>query len=154
MLRAATGKVGFAAAGIALIAAARYQWKVGGALRYVAPVSLALLGIAMQLIFIDAATLAHRITGPAFVLWLIVVGAMLVLGRTERLFTDFAGRASTLGGRRIAPNRPNRLQSSSIHPNRRKLTRPLASNATPSATSSSRWSWLPCPLLRGLTIPL
>ena len=94
MLRAAMGKVGFAAAGIALIAAARCQWKVGGALRYVAPVSLT-LGIAMQLIFIDAATVAHRITGPAFVLWLIVVGAMLVSGRTERLFTDFAGRASS-----------------------------------------------------------
>ena len=94
MLRAAMGKVGFAAAGIAQIAAARCQWKVGGALRYVAPVSLT-LGIAMQLIFIDAATVAHRITGPAFVLWLIVVGAMLVSGRTERLFTDFAGRASS-----------------------------------------------------------
>ena len=94
MLRVAMGKVGFAAVGMALIVATRYQWRVGGALRYVAPVSL-VLGIAMQLIFIDAATLAHRITGPAFVLWLLVVGAMLVSGRTERLFTDFAGRASS-----------------------------------------------------------
>lgn len=93
MLRAAMGKVGFAAAGWALIGAARYQWKVGGALRYVAPVSL-VLGIAMQLIFIDAATFAHRITGPAFVLWLLVVGAMLATGRTERLFAEFTGRDS------------------------------------------------------------
>ena len=93
MLRVAMGKVGFAFAGLALIAAARYQWRVGGAFRYVAPVSL-VLGIAMQLIFIDAATIAHRITGPAFVLWLLVVGAMLVSGRTERLFEEFTGRGS------------------------------------------------------------
>ena len=93
MLRAAMGKVGFAAAGFALIAAARCQWKFGGALRYVAPAS-AILGIAMQLIFIDAATIAHWITGPAFVLWLIVVGAMLLSGRMERLFAEFTGRDS------------------------------------------------------------
>ena len=93
-LRATTGKVGFAFAGLAIIVAARYQWKVGGAFKYVAPASL-VLGIAMQFIWIDAATIAHRIIGPAFVLWLLVVGAMLLTGRTERLFAEFAARDSS-----------------------------------------------------------
>ena len=79
------GKLGFAVAGLALIAAARYQWTVGGALRIVAPFS-ALVGVAMQLIWVDAATGLHRISGIAFFIWLLVVGAMLATGRTERLF--------------------------------------------------------------------
>ena len=84
-LRWLTGKIGFAAAGLALIVAARYQWRAGETLRRIAPVSAA-LGLAMMLIWIDAATLLHRITGPAFLVWLIVIGAMLLTGRVERHF--------------------------------------------------------------------
>ena len=86
-----TGKLGFAAAGLALIVAARYQWMVGGTLRLIAPVS-ALLGIGMQLIWIDAATSIHRVTGNVFFLWLIVIGLMLVTGRVERHFTAILAR--------------------------------------------------------------
>ena len=85
LLRWLTGKIGFAAAGLALIVAARYQWKVGGALRYIAPASL-VIGIAMQFIWFDAVTLLHRISGVAFLVWLIAVGGMLFTGRVERLF--------------------------------------------------------------------
>ncbi len=85
-LRWFTGKAGFAAAGLALIVAALYQWKVGGTLRRISPGS-AIIGLAMQFIWIDAATFMHRIIGPAFFLWLIVIGAMLMSGRVERHFT-------------------------------------------------------------------
>lgn len=85
LLRWLTGKIGFAAAGLALIVAARYQWKVGGALRYIAPASL-VIGIVMQFIWFDAVTLLHRISGVAFLVWLIAVGGMLFTGRVERLF--------------------------------------------------------------------
>ena len=85
LLRWLTGKIGFAAAGLALIVAARYQWKVGGALRYIAPASL-VIGIAMQFIWFDVVTLLHRISGVAFLVWLISVGGMLFAGRVERLF--------------------------------------------------------------------
>ncbi|MXY20365.1 MAG: hypothetical protein F4Y49_03410 [Dehalococcoidia bacterium] len=85
LLRWLTGKIGFAAAGLALIVAARYQWKVGGALRYIAPASL-VIGVAMQFIWFDAVTLLHRISGVAFLVWLIAVGGMLFTGRVERLF--------------------------------------------------------------------
>ena len=39
-LRWVTGKIGFVAAGLAVIVAARYQWRVGGTLRWIAPGSL------------------------------------------------------------------------------------------------------------------
>lgn len=81
-----TGKIGFSAAGLALLVAARYQWMVGGTLRRIAPVS-ALLGIGMQLIWVEAATDIHRVTGTLFFLWLLVIGAMLATGRVERHFT-------------------------------------------------------------------
>lgn len=86
-LRWITAKVGFAIAGAALMLAARYQWQVGGALRRIAPVS-ALIGFAMQFIWIDAATLLHPVVGSAFFLWLVAVGGLLVTGRTERHFIE------------------------------------------------------------------
>ena len=89
-LRWLTGKVGFAAAGLALIVAARYQWRAGETLRRIAPATAA-LGVAMQFIWIDAATLAHRITGPAFFVWLVLIGAMLLTGRVERHFVRMRG---------------------------------------------------------------
>ena len=85
LLRWLTGKIGFAAAGLALIIASRYQWKVGGALRYIAPASL-VIGISMLFIWFDAATYLHRFSGVAFLVWLIAVGGMLLTGRVERLF--------------------------------------------------------------------
>ena len=86
-MRWITGKVGFAAAGIALIVAARYQWKAGGTLRRISPVS-ALIGIAMQLVWVDAATIMHSINGTAFFLWLVAIGVMLMTGRVERQFNE------------------------------------------------------------------
>ena len=84
-LRSLTGKMGFAIAGLALLIAARYQWKVGGTLRKIAPAS-AVIGLIMQFVWIDAATIMHPIVGVAFMVWLLVVGAMLATGRTERHF--------------------------------------------------------------------
>ena len=84
-IRWLTGKIGFALAGLALIVASRYQWKVGGNLRLIAPVS-AVLGIAMQFIWIDAATIMHPIIGSLFFVWLLVIGSMLLTGRVERHF--------------------------------------------------------------------
>ena len=85
-IRWIAGKIGFAAAGLALIVASRHQWKVGGTLRRISPVS-AIIGIAMQFIWIDAATFLHPINGTAFFLWLVVIGAMLMTGRVERHFS-------------------------------------------------------------------
>lgn len=87
-----TGKIGFTVAGLGLVVAARYQWQVGSALRYVAPVSL-VVGIAMLFIWVDAATILHPITGAGFFIWLLIVGFMLFTGRVERYFADMYGIA-------------------------------------------------------------
>ena len=88
-----TGKIGFAAGGLALIVAARYQWMGGGTLRYIAPVS-AIIGLAMQFIWIDSATVMHPIIGVAFFLWLLAIGFMLASGRVERHFVAISGEVS------------------------------------------------------------
>ena len=90
-IRWVTGKAGFAAAGVALVVASRYQWRVGGALRKIAPVSAA-LGVAMQFIWLDAPTMIHATIGTAFFLWLITIGSMLASGRVERRYTATYGR--------------------------------------------------------------
>ena len=84
-LRWLTGKIGFAIAGLGLIAAARYQWKAGGTLRRISPVS-AIIGISMQFIWVDSATFIHQFSGTAFFLWLVAIGAMFCIGRVERHF--------------------------------------------------------------------
>ena len=85
-LRWLTGAGGFAAAGLALVVASRYQWKVGGALRKVAPIS-AVLGAAMLFIWFDSAAAFHTVVGTGFLIWLIVIGSMLASGRVERQYT-------------------------------------------------------------------
>ena len=89
-----TGKVGFSAGGLALLVAARYQWMAGGALRFIAPLSV-IIGLAMQLIWVDALTVVHRASGVAFVVWLLAIGFMLVTGRVERLFISRFGLAAS-----------------------------------------------------------
>ena len=95
-LRWLSGKVGFTAAGLALIVAAWFQWQVGGALRKVAPASVA-LGVAMQFIWLDAATIVHPIVGGLFCLWLLVIGTMLATGRVERHFIARYGDLTATG---------------------------------------------------------
>ncbi|MDE3257534.1 MAG: hypothetical protein OYM47_06850 [Gemmatimonadota bacterium] len=85
-LRWLTGAAGFSAAGVALAVASVYQWNVGGTLRKIAPIS-AVLGVAMQLIWIDAGTNLHSVIGTAFLIWLIVIGSMLASGRVERQYS-------------------------------------------------------------------
>ena len=85
-LRWLTGAAGFSAAGVALAVASRYQWKVGGALRKIAPISAA-LGVAMQIIWIDKGTSLHAAIGTAFLVWLIVIGSMLAGGWVERQYS-------------------------------------------------------------------
>ena len=89
-LRWISGKVGFTAAGLALIVAAWFQWQVGGMLRKVSPAS-AILGIAMQFIWLEAATMVHPIVGGLFFVWLLLIGTMLATGQVEKHFVNRYG---------------------------------------------------------------
>ncbi len=80
--RRAAGALGFTLAGLALVALGPVQWRMGGVLR-VAAVAVAVLGVAMLFIWVDAATVVHRITGIGFLLWLIVAGLWLAAGRVR-----------------------------------------------------------------------
>ncbi len=83
-VRTLTGKIGFAMAGLGVVAVGLRQRTLHAPiLRRIAIPSIA-TGIAMQLIWIDAATLIHRVTGPAFFLWLLALGIVLFTGRVDR----------------------------------------------------------------------
>ena len=81
-LRWFAGALGFALAGLGLVALAPAQWRLGGILRITAVVD-AVLGLAMLFIWLDAATIVHRITGIGFLLWLIISGLWLLAGRIK-----------------------------------------------------------------------
>ena len=74
-----TGKVGFTLAGLGLIALGPVQWRMGGILK-ISAVADVIIGVAMLFIWVDAATVMHRVSGIAFLLWLIVSGVWLTLG--------------------------------------------------------------------------
>ena len=78
--RSITGKAGFALAGLGLIALAPAQWRIGGSILKISAVADAVIGGAMLLIWVDAATVMHRISGIAFLLWLIITGVWLAVG--------------------------------------------------------------------------
>ena len=77
-----TGKVGFTLAGLGLIALGPVQWRIGGLLK-VSAVADVIIGVAMLFIWVDAATVMHRVSGIAFLAWLIVSGLWLVAGRLK-----------------------------------------------------------------------
>ena len=89
-LRWLAGKAGFTAAGLGLAAAAIPMWKPGGAFRIVAPASV-VVGVAMLFIWVDAATFMHRITGPAFLAWTIIVGCVLLTRREGQRSPEVEG---------------------------------------------------------------
>ena len=86
-LRWVAGKTGYALAGLALIAVGWRQATSSGIHRRIAPVSI-VIGAAMQFIWIDAATVMHRVSGPAFLVWLIVMAALFLANRTVTTVAD------------------------------------------------------------------
>ena len=74
-----TGKIGFTLAGLGLIALGPVQWRMGGRLK-VSAVADVIIGVAMLFIWVDAATVMHRVSGIAFLVWLIVSGVWLTAG--------------------------------------------------------------------------
>ena len=78
-----TGKAGFTAAGLGSAAATIPLWNTGGIPRAIAPASL-VIGAAMLFIWVDAATVMHRVTGPSFLVWLLVAGVSLLIVARNR----------------------------------------------------------------------
>ena len=89
-LRWLTGKLGFAAAGVALAVIAMDRWNSDGAFKTYA-LATAVLGVSMQFIWVDSATAMHRIVGVLFFCWLVVSGIMLLRGRLRQTPDDTVG---------------------------------------------------------------
>ena len=89
-----TGKVGFTLAGLGLIALSPVQWRIGGLLKVSAVADL-VIGVAMLFIWVDAATVMHRISGVAFLAWLIISGLWLATGRLKPPAAAPSGDAAT-----------------------------------------------------------
>ena len=79
-IRWVAGSLGFALVGLALVALAPVQWRMAGPLRAAGLVEF-VLGVAMLFIWVDAATVVHRISGIAFLILLVVAGLALATGR-------------------------------------------------------------------------
>ena len=99
-LRWAAGSLGFSLVGLGLVAMALVQWRMEGYARTAALVEAA-VGVAMLFIWIDAATVVHRISGLAFLFLLIVAGLPLAAGwfRPEPLPSDGNRTPGTPRGR-------------------------------------------------------
>ena len=74
----------------ALVLAASVGLRLWNASRVIAAASV-VIGLSMLLIWVDAATLVHRISGNAFFLWLVVVGVLLLRGTVERHLAAMRG---------------------------------------------------------------
>ena len=74
--RSAAGALGFTLAGLALVALALVQWRMGRLLRITAIFGV-VLGVTMLFIWVDATFVVHRIIEFAFITWLIAAGLWL-----------------------------------------------------------------------------
>ena len=92
--RSIAGKAGFTLAGLGLIALAPAQWRMGGLLKISAAAD-AVIGIAMLFIWVDAATAMHRISGIAFLLWLVISGLWLAAGLLKPPAAPASGPAAS-----------------------------------------------------------
>ncbi len=79
-LRGISGVIGFALAGLAVVLAVPLARRAGGRVR-LAALFTGGIGVAMQFIWIDSATVVHRVVGAAFLVWLVAVGTLLATGR-------------------------------------------------------------------------
>ena len=77
--REVTGSIGNTFIGLAIVLLSVVQWRLSG---FMKPVALLapFVGIGMILVWIDATTILHRISGTGFLIWLLATAIVLVSG--------------------------------------------------------------------------
>ena len=77
--REITGSIGNTLIGLAIVLLSVVQWRLGG---FIKPVTLLapFVGIGMILVWLDAATNLHRISGTGFLIWLLATALVLIAG--------------------------------------------------------------------------
>ena len=77
--REIAGSIGNTLIGLAIILLTVVQWRLGGFMKSVALLA-PFVGIGMILVWIDAATILHRISGTGFLIWLLATAIVLMSG--------------------------------------------------------------------------
>ena len=77
--REIAGSIGNTFIGLAIILLSVVQWRLGRFMKPVAAIA-PFVGIGMILVWIDAATILHRISGTSFLIWLLATAIVLMSG--------------------------------------------------------------------------
>ena len=77
--REIAGSIGNTFIGLAIILLTVVQWRLGRFMKPVAAIA-PFVGIGMILVWIDAATILHRISGTDFLIWLLATAIVLIAG--------------------------------------------------------------------------
>ncbi len=75
--RGLAGNIGNSLIGLALILLGPTQWRSGGMMKPLALLGT-IIGVAMILVWWDAATMLHRASGAGFIIWLVVTALVLI----------------------------------------------------------------------------
>ncbi len=77
--REIAGRIGNTLIGLAIVLLSVVQWRLGG---FMKPVGLLapFVGIGMILVWVDAATIFHRVSGTGFLVWLLATALVLIAG--------------------------------------------------------------------------
>ncbi len=77
--REIAGSIGNTLIGLTIVLLSVLQWRLGG---FMKPVALLapFVGIGMTIVWVDAATIFHRISGTGFLIWLLTTALVLIAG--------------------------------------------------------------------------
>ena len=82
--RGLAGNIANSLIGLAILSMAPTQWKFGGLMKTIAVLGI-ILGPTMLLVWWDAATISHRITGAELLIWILLTATALFIGkRTDK----------------------------------------------------------------------
>ena len=80
--RGLAGNIGNSLIGLAILSMAPIQWKFGRLMKLIAALGF-ILGPTMLLVWWDADTISHRITGTGLLVWLILTAIALFIGKHD-----------------------------------------------------------------------
>ncbi len=80
--RGLAGNIGNSLIGLAILSMALTQWRFGGLMKPIAALGI-ILGPTMLLVWWDAATISHRITGTGLLIWLLLTATALFIGQRD-----------------------------------------------------------------------
>ena len=80
--RGLAGNIGNSLIGLAILSMALTQWRFGRLMKPIAALGI-ILGPTMLLVWWDAATISHRITGTGLLIWLLLTATALFIGQRD-----------------------------------------------------------------------